>query len=97
MWSSASSVVASSSSVSSYVKKGHHPSADDGPWCFSLFGLMSSADLCDFDDDKGNQQPDAHVDRDDDGTANGGNARHKCSPITAPRPKRVKFIVFLML
>ena len=26
--------------MSSYVKKGHHPSADDGPWCLSFPALL---------------------------------------------------------
>jgi hypothetical protein len=30
-----------------------------------VFGLISSADPCACDDDKGNNQPDAHVDRQD--------------------------------
>ena len=59
---------------------------------------ISSADLCPSnDDDKGNNQPDAHVDRQDNRTSGGGDACHERSPITAARLNRVKLIVFLML
>src|SRR5204862_8232166 len=59
----------------SYVKKGHHPPADDGPWCF-VSGLTSSAVPLWPDGNKGNNSRDGHDDRQDNGTGDGGRARH---------------------
>src|ERR1041384_8175951 len=46
-------IVVNRRSSVAYAKKGHHPLADDGPWCF-VSGLTSSADPLSADDDKGN-------------------------------------------
>jgi len=72
--------------ISAYVKKGHHPFADDGPWCF-VSGLTSSADPLWPDDNKGNNsRDDGHDDRQDDKAVGCGRARHGSRLITAGWP-----------
>ena len=79
-----------------YVKKGHHPRADDGPWSV-VSGLTSSADPLASNDDKGNDDPNTHTDRQDNVAAGQREVRHQRSTITAAGEDPVKLIVFLML